>query len=118
MFADMGYRAFIINRIDYQLKTAWQQSQGLEFVWHGSASRGTSVGMWTHVLDSHYSSPWTFNFEYPGAGDVNTFSAADVSPPIYVDAVSEFTPSNVAERADAFAQEVQCARRTSAPTTC
>ncbi|RYG42558.1 hypothetical protein EON68_01680, partial [archaeon] len=85
IFHDLGYEAFVINRIDYQLKSAWQSSASLEFVWQGSASRGNGSSIFTHVLDSHYSSPYTFQWEYTCPGCSSDASAlADSNPPILV----------------------------------
>lgn len=58
---DMGYEAFVINRIHYQLKSAWQSHKKLEFMWQPSRSRPNAT-LFTHVLDSHYSSPWGFDW--------------------------------------------------------
>lgn len=103
MFKDMGYDAFVINRIHYQLKTAWQETQNLEFVWRGSASRGAAAELFTHVLDSHYSSPYTFDWEYYLPGGINTFDMADANPPLIDASVSFSTPPNIGDRAAEFA---------------
>lgn len=108
MFADSGYDAFIINRIDYELKEAWQDDQKLQFVWRGTPSRGTSADMFTHVLDSHYSAPYGFDFEYFTPASPSDLSAmADTNPPIINTPPSKMTPSNLADRATALVADLQ-----------
>ena len=57
MWSQAGFDCFGINRIDFRDKEARKIDQQLEFVWRGSSSLGESVDMFTHVMDSHYSSP-------------------------------------------------------------
>ncbi|KAJ4462635.1 putative Lysosomal alpha-mannosidase [Paratrimastix pyriformis] len=90
LFADMGFDAFIINRIPYPTLQSFQQSRSLEFIWRSAgetASRGTDADMWTHVLDHHYCMPKGFDFE----GDPYN------NPPI--------TPANVKDRAQVLVDE-------------
>lgn len=99
MFADMGFDAFIINRIHYELKTAWQASKGLEFTWRGTPSRNNTADMFTHVLDSHYSAPWGFDFEYIQASpSVDPFSNAVTNPPLRATNTSFMYPANIEDR--------------------
>ena len=60
----MGFEGHVINRIHYAQKDQWKANKHLEFVWRGSESLGSETDMFTHVLDSHYSSPSDFDFEY------------------------------------------------------
>ena len=98
MFADMGYDGFIINRIHYVLKTAWQQSQHLEFTWRGTPSRNDTADMFTHVLDSHYSAPYGFDWEYNTPGSCNTFDLANTNPSLHAESMSILTPPNLEAR--------------------
>ena len=57
LWALTGFKAFVINRMDFRLKAEWIKDRALEFVWRGSNSLGEKVEMFTHVLDNHYCSP-------------------------------------------------------------
>ncbi|XP_032772340.1 epididymis-specific alpha-mannosidase isoform X2 [Rattus rattus] len=51
LFALAGFNAHLISRIDYDLKDAMQEAQGLQFVWHGSPSLSEQQEIYTHVMD-------------------------------------------------------------------
>eukprot|EP00771_Trimastix_marina_P004190 gnl/Trimastix_PCT/936.p1 GENE.gnl/Trimastix_PCT/936~~gnl/Trimastix_PCT/936.p1 ORF type:complete len:968 (+),score=289.54 gnl/Trimastix_PCT/936:140-3043(+) len=84
LFADMGFDAFVINRIPKTERTRRRATQTLEFVWRGGLSRTHSSDMWTHDLCHHYCTPIGFNFQ----------GSPYTDPPI--------TPENAHERAAKF----------------
>lgn len=51
LFALAGFNAHLISRIDYDLKDAMQEAQGLQFMWHGSPSLSEQQEIYTHVMD-------------------------------------------------------------------
>ncbi|XP_032350065.1 epididymis-specific alpha-mannosidase-like, partial [Camelus ferus] len=53
LFALAGFNAHVISRINYDLKEAMQQDQGLQFVWRGSPSLSAQQEIFTHVLDTY-----------------------------------------------------------------
>jgi hypothetical protein len=57
LWAQMGFDAFGLERIDEREKNRRRASQTLEFVWRGSDSVGKETQIWAHILDSHYSTP-------------------------------------------------------------
>lgn len=63
LWADVGFNAFILNRIPIWLKEQKKQDQELEFIWRSSKSRGKENDMWIHVLDTWYSSPSACAFD-------------------------------------------------------
>ncbi|KCV68279.1 hypothetical protein H696_05200 [Fonticula alba] len=63
LFAKMGFKGGVINRITYSDKDLFKATQHMEFVWRGSKSLGAEVELFTHVLSDHYSSPSGFDFE-------------------------------------------------------
>eukprot|EP00118_Oscarella_pearsei_P004513 m.19488 g.19488 ORF g.19488 m.19488 type:complete len:1215 (+) comp27848_c0_seq1:22-3666(+) len=77
LWADIGFNAFGINRIDYRIKDAMKANKGLEFVWRGSKSLGAARDMWIHVMDSHYCSPKECAY------DANYFVQNDPRLPTY-----------------------------------
>eukprot|EP01029_Cantina_marsupialis_P004937 TRINITY_DN1524_c1_g1_i3.p1 TRINITY_DN1524_c1_g1~~TRINITY_DN1524_c1_g1_i3.p1 ORF type:complete len:757 (+),score=161.47 TRINITY_DN1524_c1_g1_i3:79-2349(+) len=99
-FADMGYEAFVINRMDYRVKQNWMQNGKMEFIWRGQHSRGNEADIFTHVLDHHYMAPWGFNFEWGSVGHYNGYDAVRDNPPVIDVPPSEFTPANVQQRSD------------------
>ncbi len=87
-----------------RLKEQWKQSQNLEFVW---ATSGNS-SIFAHILDSHYSAPSSFDWEYAFSGGLGGSAPGALSnPTIVVQPASPFQQSNVQERADAFVMEMK-----------
>ena len=54
LYSLLGYKAVIINRIPDHIKQQMKIDKGLEFQWRSPFSNRT---IFTHVLDSHYSTP-------------------------------------------------------------
>eukprot|EP00117_Sycon_ciliatum_P036568 scpid27181/ scgid4437/ Lysosomal alpha-mannosidase; Alpha-D-mannoside mannohydrolase; Alpha-mannosidase A; Alpha-mannosidase 60 kDa subunit; Alpha-mannosidase 58 kDa subunit len=57
LWADMGFDAFGINRIDFRDKDRRKANRELEFIWRGSKSLGEETEIFTHIMDSHYCTP-------------------------------------------------------------
>ncbi|XP_077136225.1 epididymis-specific alpha-mannosidase [Ranitomeya variabilis] len=51
IFAMSGFNAHLISRIDYDSKSAMQDSKNLQFVWRGSRSLSEKQEIFTHVMD-------------------------------------------------------------------
>lgn len=109
IFADMGYDAFIGNRIDSMLKTAWKEDKHLEFLWRPSPSRGVGGQVWTHILDDHYSAFGGFDWEYfSGLGGDDITGATESPALVAADGkASFFDKPNLARRATLWAIEAQ-----------
>ena len=87
-----------------RLKDQWKGSRHLEFLWKTS----NTTSLFTHILDSHYSAPSGFDWEYAFNGGLGGFSpAAPHNPVIITSSTSPFLISNVKERADAFVKEMK-----------
>jgi hypothetical protein len=56
-FALMGFDATVIDRIPYKLKQQWREERNLEFVWQPSASYGSNLSIFTHVMYDMYCFP-------------------------------------------------------------
>lgn len=64
LFALAGFDALVGNRILYSQKEDFKRNLGMEFVWQGHTPiDGKPARMFTHILDSHYSSPSGFDWE-------------------------------------------------------
>ena len=72
-----------------------KKNQGLEFVWQGSKSLGSSVEMFSHVLDSHYNTPKGFDWEH---GVSQSLPQGDGPPPVITNPPSFITKANVHRR--------------------
>eukprot|EP00762_Andalucia_godoyi_P003519 ANDGO_04366.mRNA.1 Lysosomal alpha-mannosidase len=84
-----GFEFYVINRIDFRLKSQWSASQHLEFNWKG---------LFTHVLDNHYSYPFGLtDIEWGFYGNGVSILPTDVS---------EITTANVLFYADLFYSQV------------
>ena len=59
LYSLLGYKAMIINRIPDHIKQQMKVNKGLEFHWRSPYSNRT---VFTHVLDSHYSTPLIIGF--------------------------------------------------------
>ena len=70
MWAEMGFDAFGLNRIDDREKGARKNAKTLEFIWRGSNTLGEKSQLFAHVLDSHYGTPGEMN--YDGSMVINT----------------------------------------------
>ncbi|XP_065180763.1 lysosomal alpha-mannosidase-like [Sycon ciliatum] len=57
MWADIGFDAFGLNRINFNDKDHRKQSQTLEVVWRGSKSRGAESDIFVHILAESYQTP-------------------------------------------------------------
>jgi hypothetical protein len=117
--ADMGYNAFIGNRIDYQLLYAWRDAQQLEFIWRPSESRGKQGELFAHIFDSHYCIPtmpdgtgfeWEYGFGQMGTANsigLNEDTPPKYSPFLVANTSSPISKPNVAERAAMYATEMK-----------
>jgi hypothetical protein len=83
LWADIGFNAFSISRINFLDLSARKQNKKLEFVWRGSKSLGQSRDMWTHILDSHYCSPPQCAYDY------NLYLQNDPNLPSYLPNIRE-----------------------------
>jgi len=65
LFASMGFRALVLNRLHHKVKTQLKNTQMMEFLWQGAPVSGSvsSSRIFTHVLHSHYSAPNSFDWE-------------------------------------------------------
>eukprot|EP01117_Protostelium_nocturnum_P002404 TRINITY_DN1308_c0_g1_i1.p1 TRINITY_DN1308_c0_g1~~TRINITY_DN1308_c0_g1_i1.p1 ORF type:complete len:1186 (+),score=397.13 TRINITY_DN1308_c0_g1_i1:18-3575(+) len=63
LFAEMGYEAMIINRINHRLKGDYKENRNMEFIWNPSPSLGSKHEIFTHILYAHYSAPNGFDWE-------------------------------------------------------
>eukprot|EP00002_Diphylleia_rotans_P037925 TRINITY_DN853_c0_g1_i6.p1 TRINITY_DN853_c0_g1~~TRINITY_DN853_c0_g1_i6.p1 ORF type:complete len:935 (-),score=209.41 TRINITY_DN853_c0_g1_i6:77-2881(-) len=79
MLADSCYEGLVINRIWHRQKDDYKARKHMEFVWRGSRSREGDAELFTHILDSHYSAPYGFDWEngVPPITDRNVKARAD-----------------------------------------
>lgn len=109
----LGYDGFVINRIDYRLKEAWKTAQHLQFHWYPSnvsapLGGGTArPGIFTHVLDSHYSAVDGFDWEDFGENGGNDINFATRNIPIFARAPSRFQPATLEARAAAYVAAIK-----------
>ena len=54
MWAEIGFDAFGLSRIDYREKTKRKADRSLEFIWRGSSTLGKRTQIFAHILDSGY----------------------------------------------------------------
>jgi hypothetical protein len=101
MWAEMGFDAFGLSRIDYREKDKRKQDKTLEFIWRGSKTLGDKTQIFAHILDSGYTTPHEMSYDSSDQTtlDINT----DPALPTY--------PVNKVARAEAF---VNYARQRSA----
>ena len=59
LYGLLGYKAVVINRIPDHIKQEMKRSRTLEFFWYSPFSNQT---IFTHVLDSHYGTPYILDF--------------------------------------------------------
>ncbi|KAG2372905.1 hypothetical protein C9374_013027 [Naegleria lovaniensis] len=67
IFSQMGFDALVINRVHFSIKSVMKNERALEFIWNISDNKT----IFTEVLHTHYSSPRNFDFEKPGAEQIN-----------------------------------------------
>jgi hypothetical protein len=64
LFAEMGFDAFFIGRIDYQEKEKRMTEKTMEFVWRPMwESLGESAQIFCHTLYNNYGAPTGFDFD-------------------------------------------------------
>ena len=61
LWEKMGYDVMVVARIDEFLKDKWEKEGDLEFIWKGEGL-GAENGIFTHVLNEHYSFPRFIRF--------------------------------------------------------
>ena len=87
----MGFKAVVINRINYALKARWSSRRALEFQWEGVSPSLHWRPVFTHVLVNHYSTPKGLDFE--GASDV---------PPRVIKGLAATLRAEALKRADSY----------------
>ncbi|KAL6653701.1 hypothetical protein ACP70R_008625 [Stipagrostis hirtigluma subsp. patula] len=60
---ELGFDSMHFARIDYQDKEKRKEDKGLEVVWHGSRTFGSSSQIFTNAFPNNYSPPKGFGFE-------------------------------------------------------
>lgn len=63
MFAQMGFKALFMARIDYQDKEKRMNEKGMELLWIPETSQGNENAILAHVNFHHYSNPTNFCFD-------------------------------------------------------
>ena len=99
LWAQAGFDAFAVHRIDYLDLERRKKNKDLEFMWKGSNSLGEDAWIWFHVLDSGYCSPneiqfWTKPNALGPPGAASAVVNDDPLLPSY--------PPNVIEVAESF----------------
>uniref|UniRef100_A0ACD5U233 Uncharacterized protein n=1 Tax=Avena sativa TaxID=4498 RepID=A0ACD5U233_AVESA len=61
--AELGFDSVHFARIDYQDRAVRKQNKGLEVIWRGSRTFGSSSQIFTNAFPVHYSPPNGFGFE-------------------------------------------------------
>jgi len=91
------FDALVISRINYLEKDYRQDTQTMEFIWHGTSNLGAETDMFTHLLDyQSYCTPGGFSFD----NEWNIYdSATNPNPPI--------TPVNIQQRASALVDNLK-----------
>ncbi|XP_059131017.1 epididymis-specific alpha-mannosidase [Peromyscus eremicus] len=98
LFALAGFNAHLISRIDYDLKDAMQEAQGLQFVWHGSPSLSEQQEIFTHTMDFYsYCSPPHISFSNRSGFYWNGVAVFPEPPPdgVYPNMSEPVTPANI-----------------------
>eukprot|EP00762_Andalucia_godoyi_P007178 ANDGO_08105.mRNA.1 Alpha-mannosidase B len=100
LWSKAGFKAMVLNRMNYYTKDALKANQTLEFWWTPDASRPQET-VFAHVLDSHYIPPdgfdWEFNlpFENPPITDANVANRSAVFASIMYQRAAWFRSSNL-----------------------
>eukprot|EP01084_Bolivina_argentea_P028334 52679_1 len=71
LWAQSGFDAFAVHRINYLDLQTRKDAQNLEFMWKGSSSLGPDGYIFFHILDSGYGSPKEMSF-WNGNAWINT----------------------------------------------
>lgn len=76
--AELGFDSLFFARIDYQDRAKRKDKKGLEVVWRGSKSLGSTAQIFTGIFPVHYDPPTGFYFEVnddsiPVQDDINLF---------------------------------------------
>ncbi|CAD6212293.1 unnamed protein product [Miscanthus lutarioriparius] len=61
--AELGFDSVHFARIDYQDRATRKADKGLEVIWRGSRTFGSSSQIFTNVFPHHYNAPDGFSFE-------------------------------------------------------
>jgi len=80
LWAQSGFDAFAVHRINYMDLEKRKAAQNLEFIWKGSSTLGEDGYIFFHVLDSGYCSPSEINF-WDGGSWINTDPLLPSYPP-------------------------------------
>ncbi|XP_007954504.1 epididymis-specific alpha-mannosidase [Orycteropus afer afer] len=110
LFALVGFDAHLISRIDYDLKGAMQEAQGLQFVWRGSLSLAEQQESFTHVMDQYsYCTPSHIPFSNRSGFYWNGVAVFPEPPPdgVYPNMSEPVTPANIDLYAEALAANVR-----------
>ncbi|XP_058157218.1 epididymis-specific alpha-mannosidase [Dasypus novemcinctus] len=110
LFALAGFDAHLVSRIDYDLKQALQEAQGLQFVWQGSPSLSEQQEIFTHVMDQYsYCTPSHIPFSNRSGFYWNGVAIFPEPPRdgVYPNMSEPVTPANVDLYAEAWAANVK-----------
>ncbi|XP_034364940.1 epididymis-specific alpha-mannosidase isoform X1 [Arvicanthis niloticus] len=110
LFALAGFNAHLISRIDYNLKDAMQEAQGLQFVWHGSPSLSEQQEIFTHVMDQYsYCTPSHIPFSNRSGFYWNGVAVFPEPPPdgVYPNMSEPVTVANIHLYAEALVANVK-----------
>eukprot|EP01133_Synstelium_polycarpum_P014231 gene14231-16791_t len=55
LFAQMGFRHVVLNRVPLMLKEKMKTNHELQFIWNGNPALGRKANIFAHVLDDNYS---------------------------------------------------------------
>ncbi|XP_014445317.1 epididymis-specific alpha-mannosidase [Tupaia chinensis] len=109
LFALAGFNAHLISRIDYNLKNAMQEAQGLQFLWQGSPSLAAQQ-IFTHVMDQYsYCTPSHIPFSNRSGFYWNGVAVFPNPPPkgVYPNMSEPVTPANIRLYAEALVTNVK-----------
>ncbi|XP_003496665.1 epididymis-specific alpha-mannosidase [Cricetulus griseus] len=110
LFALTGFNAHLISRIDYNLKDAMQEAQGLQFVWRGSPTLSEKEEIFTHIMDHYsYCTPSHIPFSNRSGFYWNGVAVFPEPPPdgVYPNMSEPVTPANIHLYADALVANVK-----------
>ncbi|XP_041492518.1 epididymis-specific alpha-mannosidase isoform X2 [Microtus oregoni] len=110
LFALAGFNAHLISRIDYNLKDAMQEAQGLQFVWRGSPSLLEQQEIFTHTMDHYsYCTPSHISFSNRSGFYWNGVAVFPEPPPdgVYPNMSEPVTPTNIHLYAEALVANVK-----------
>ncbi|XP_049996810.1 epididymis-specific alpha-mannosidase [Alexandromys fortis] len=110
LFALAGFNAHLISRIDYNLKDAMQEAQGLQFVWRGFPSLLEQQEIFTHTMDHYsYCTPSHISFSNRSGFYWNGVAVFPEPPPdgMYPNMSEPVTPANIHLYAEALVANVK-----------